>query len=368
MNDRRFTNWQAMCILISTIAGVGVLPLPRLAVAAGETAAPLVTVAGILLGALLVMLWSLLGMRFPGLSPVAYSKLILGKWASGVLLVVIALFYLVATAFSFREFSEVTGSFVLRRTPLEVILFMMLLLVLVSARKDIYSFTLIHAFYTPFVVGPAVFIMLLSFSEVDQLNLQPFTTNPDLTFWIGSLGITTLFRNVVIYSFIVPRMKNPQKALKVGLIGTAISGGLYLVIVITTVGVFGAEEIKRLVWPTLELGRATIVPGEFLERMDAIFLIVWIISVFNSLLSGYYLILLIIKEELGLKDHRMLATFLMPFMFLAAMMPQNVIQLYRLSTRLLPWGLIAMILIPSVLLLIAGIRGKGGVTHAPDKG
>ncbi|MEY9092236.1 GerAB/ArcD/ProY family transporter [Paenibacillus sp. RC84] len=367
MNDQRLTNWQAMCILISTIAGVGVLPLPRLAVTAGETAAPLITAGGILLGALLVMLWSLLGMRFPDLSPVAYSKLILGKWASGALLVVIALFYLVATAFSFREFSEVTGTFVLRRTPLEVILFMMLLLVVLSARKDIYSFTLIHAFYTPFVVGPVVVIMMLSFKEVELLNLQPFTTNPDFTFWIGSLGITTLFRNVVIYTFIVPRMRNPQKALKVGLTGTAISGGLYLVIVITTVGVFGAEEIKRLVWPTLELGRATIVPGEFLERMDAIFLVTWIISVFNSLLSGYYLILLIIKEELGLKDHRMLATFLMPFMFLAAMMPQNVIQLYRLSTHILPWGLIAMIVIPSALLLIAGIRGKGGVAHAPDK-
>ncbi|WP_068773362.1 endospore germination permease [Paenibacillus sp. FJAT-26967] len=359
-NHPQISNLQAGSILVTTLIGIGVLPLPRVAVLAGENSAPLVTLVAIVVAALIVTAWSLLGIRFPRQSPVVYGKTIIGKWLSGLFIVVITAYFIVTTAITFREFGEVMNTFVLRQTPLEIIIMMMLLLVAVTARKDIYSFSLIHSFYMPFVIFPALFIVILSLGNVDWLNLQPVLRTPDMKFWMGSLGIAALFRNVLIYTYIIPRMENPRTAMRIGIISTSISGGLYLLLVIASVGVFGPQEIKLLLWPTLELGRATIIPGEFLERLDATFLIVWVISVFNSLLSGYYFIVLTLKEQLGLKDHRMIATLLLPFFFLFSMLPQNLLQLYTISSIMVPGGLLLLVGYPCILLVVAYIRKKGG--------
>ncbi|MZQ87117.1 endospore germination permease [Paenibacillus sp. 5J-6] len=357
-HPRQITVIQAAIILISTIIGVGVLALSLFAVRAADSGAPLVTFLGLLLGLAGLWLLTKLGMRFPEQSIIEYSKELIGKWTAGVFSVLIIAFFALITALAAREFGEVVVTSVLMKTPLEVTVIVMLLLAAVSSRADITTFTYFHHFYFPVIVFPGLLIVVLSLKNAHLVNLLPIWGNEPKGMFGGILTMAALFQGSFVMTIVIPAMRRPEKAMIAGYIGMAISGALYVLIVIATVGVFGAEEIKKLVWPTLELAKTTSLPANILERLDGAFLAVWVTAVFTTLLSSYYLAIHFTSRLLKLKDHKMFAFFLMPFIYVMAMFPQNLLQMYEIIQVVGRWGLIFTVVYPLVLFIMAVIRKK----------
>jgi spore germination protein len=366
---RQVTAIQAAAILISTIIGVGILPLPRFAVDAANTGAPLVSFVGILLASFGLWLITKLGMRFPNKSIIRYSEDILGKWAARLVSVAIILFFAVLTSLAAREFGEVVVSSVLRRTPLEVTVIVMLILATINTRHDFTVFTYIHHFYLPVLVAPGLLIVILSLKNANMLNILPLLGNtPNIgSMMNGVLTVAALFQGSFIYTLVIPAMRRPERAMKAAAWGMGIAGGLYLLIVIATVSVFGAQEIKLLLWPTLELARTTTLPANILERLDAPFLIIWVIAVFSTLLSSNYLMIHAASELFRLRDHKMFTFFVLPFVFVIAMFPQNVLQMYQIIQLVGKIGLILTITYPLLLLVVAMIRKKRGDRQHEEK-
>lgn len=355
---KQITTIQAAAVLISTIIGVGVLPLPLFAVRAGDTGAPLVTFLGICLAFIGLWLLAKLGMRFPTKSIVQYSEDIMGKWIAWVGTVLIISFFAMLSSLAAREFGEVVITSVLKRTPLEVTVIVMLLLAALSARNDLTTFAYIHHFYLPLLVAPALLIVTLSLKNAEWIYLQPILGNKPKGFGEGVLTIAALFQGAFVLTMVIPMMRRPENALKASIAGIGIAGGLYLSIVIAAVGVFGAEETKRLLWPTLELAKTTTLPANILERLDAAFLAVWVTAVFTTLFSSYYFTIHSIGRLLRLRDNKMLAMFILPFVFTMAMLPQSLLQLYEIIEIVGRIGLLITIVYPLILYLVALIRGK----------
>jgi spore germination protein len=357
---RQITVIQTAAILISTIIGVGVLPLPLFAVRAADSGAPLVTLLGMLLAWVGLMLIAILGMRFPRQSIIQYSETILGRWAAWIGSLCIIAFFAILTSLAAREFGEVVVTSVLKRTPLEVTVTVMLLLAAISARNDITTFAYIHHFYLPAIVGPALLIVVLSFKNAEVTNWLPVWGNEPQGMLAGVLTIAALFQGSFILAMVIPGMRRPEKALKASFWGMAIAGGLYLLTVIAVVGVFGPEETKILLWPTLELAKTTSLPANILERLDAAFLAVWVTAVFTTLYATYYLTVHALSKLLRLRDHKMFSFTLLPFVFIVAMLPQNVINMYQVISVVGRIGLLITIVYPAILLAVAILRKKRG--------
>lgn len=366
-DTRQITAIQAAAILISTIIGVGVLPLPLFAVRATGAGAPLVTLLGILVAFAGLLFITMLGMRFPSQSIIQYSEDIVGKWIARIGSACIICFFAVLTSLAAREFGEVVVTSVLKRTPLEVTVIVMLLLAAVTTRKDIAKFAYIHYFYLPLILGPGLLIVALSLKNANVINLQPIWGNEPAGMLSGVLIIAALFQGSFIITLVIPAMCRPEKAMRASLWGIVVSGGLYFLIVAATVGVFGAEETKLLLWPTLELAKTTSLPGNILERLDAAFLAVWVTAVFTTLYSSYFLTIHSMSKLFRLRDHKMFSLFLLPFIFLLAMQPQNIIQLYVIIENVGRIGLWITIAYPFVLLVIAWLRKKKGLRSPKHK-
>ncbi|TWD89200.1 spore germination protein [Neobacillus bataviensis] len=357
-NHREITTVQAATILISTIIGVGVLPLPLFAVRGGGSGAPLVTLAGIILAAIGLFIITILGTRHPQKTIITYGEDIVGKWIGKMCSMIVIFFFVILSALAAREFGEVVVSAVLRETPLEVTVFVMLLIACLSVRYNINTFAYIHNFYVPAILGPVLIIVAFSLKNANPLYLRPLIENDFYSMAKGMLTIAALFQGSFIVTMIIPFMKNPKKAIKASFWGIFISGGVYLLIVIATIAVFGTEEIKQIFWPTLELARTTALPGNILQRLDVIFLAVWVTAVFTTLFSSYYFTIYSIKQMAKLKDHRMLSFFMMPFVFFLAMLPQNILQLYDVIQIAGRAGLLITILYPAMLLAMDLFRSR----------
>ncbi|UKS30956.1 spore germination protein [Paenibacillus sp. HWE-109] len=355
---RQITVIQAAIILISSIIGVGVLALSLFGVRAADSAAPLVTILGIFLGTVGLWLLTKLGMRFPRQSIVQYSEELIGKWTARVFSVLIIAFFSIITALASREFGEVVVTSVMTKTPLEVTVIVMLILAAISSRADMTTFTYFHHFYFPIIVFPLVLIVVLSLKNAQMVYLMPVWGNEPSGMFAGTLTMAALFQGSFIITLVIPAMRRPERAMIASFVGMVISGGLYLLIVVATVGVFGAEEVKNLVWPTLELAKTTSLPANILERLDGAFLAVWVTAVFTTLLSSYYSAIRFLMQLFRLQDHKLFSFFLIPFIYVIAMLPQNLLAMYDFIEVVGRWGLVFTIGYPSVLLIVALIRKK----------
>ena len=361
--ERQITGIQSAAILISTIIGVGVLPLPLFAVLAADSGAPLVTFVSVMLAFFGLALISLLGMRFPNMSITQYSERIIGKWLGRIGSALVIAYFAVLSALTAREFGEVVITSVLTRTPLEVTVIVMLLLAAIATRNSVTTFAYIHHFYFPLLLFPALLIVALSLKNAEGLNLQPMWGNeswgrPET--WGGILTITALFQGSFVMTMVIPAMRRPGKALAASAWAMLIAGGLYVTIVAATVGVFGAEETKNLLWPTLELAKATSLPANVLERLDAAFLAVWVTAVFTTLFSSYFFTIKEASKLFRLGDHKMFSFFLLPAVYVMAMLPRSILHMYEIIENVGRIGLFFTIAYPLMLWMIALVRRKRG--------
>lgn len=357
---RQITTLQAAAVLISTIIGVGVLSLPLFAVRSADSGAPLVTLIGILIAFAGLLILAKLELRFKRQFLIVYSERIIGKWPARVFGVLIIGFFALLTSLAAREFGEVVITSVLKRTPLEVTVMVMLVLAAISTRNDISTFAYIHHFYLPVLVGPALLIIALSLKNADVVNLLPIWGNQPRGMLTGAVTVAGLFQGSFILTMVTPAMRHPDKIVKSITWAIIIAGGIYLLFVIAVVAVFGNEEVKNLLWPTLELAKATSLPANILERLDAAFLAVWVTAVFTTLFATYYLTSHALSRLFGLKDHRLFSSALLPFVFVMAMLPQNIMQMYQIIQVVLRYGLLLTIGYPLLLLIVAAIRKKKG--------
>ncbi|MBW8349471.1 spore germination protein [Bacillus sp. IITD106] len=358
--SREITAIQTATILISTIIGVGVLNLPLIAVQAADTGAPFLTLIAVLLGFVGLYIVTKLGMRFPDQSIIGYSQIVLGKWIGRMYGVMIILFFTFLTAMASREFGEVVVAAVLKNTPIEVTVIVMLLMAAIFTRDDINTFAYIHNFYVPAILFPGIIIVVLSFKNANPLYFQPIfqplIANNLKQVLIGTLTVTALFQGSFIITIIIPYMKKTGKAMKSAIWGIGISGLLYVMIVFAALSVFGVDEMKNLMWPTLELARATSLPGNLLQRLDVVFLAVWVTAVFTTIFSSYMFTIHSLSQFFRLQGHKTFSFFLLPIVFFIAMIPRNMFQMYDVIKIVGRLGLLLTIVIPILIFITASVR------------
>jgi spore germination protein len=247
---------------------------------------------------------------------------------------------------------------VLSETPLEVTTLAILIIVALSVRNNITTFAYIHHFYFPLILAPALFISFASLKHANVLYLQPIIGNTPTNPMIGILLVAAMFQMSFILTIVIPAMRETHQALKAATWGIIMGGGLYLIIVIATVAVFGSEEIKTLLWPTIELTRITALPGEILQRLDAAFLAVWVTAVYTTIFSSYFLCIYGIKQLFRFRDHKMFSFLLLPFIFIISSLPRNIVEVYELIKVVAMAGLIITLGYPCLLLVIAWVRKR----------
>lgn len=361
---RNITVGQTTAILISTIIGGGVLRLPLISVQLADTGAPLLTLLSTVV--VIVGMWGVakLGSLFPDETFVEYSERIIGKWLGRLYSFMIIAFFTLLTGFAAREFGAVVVTSVLPKTPLEVTVIVMLLMAVIFTRGDMNTFTYIHSFYLPVILVPVLIITLVSLKDANILFLQPILGN-GFKMIAGVPEIASLFQGSFILAILIPFMQKPKKALRASFWGVVISGGFFIMIIVASIALFGTEEIKTIMWPTLGLARATSFPGNTLQRLDVVFLPIWVTAVFTTIFSNYILTVQALKQCLRLQDHKMLPLFLLPIIFLIAMFPGETIEMYRYIEVVGKYGLVLTFIFPFIILIVAKIRkwpkkkGKG---------
>ncbi|MEA0565083.1 spore germination protein [Lysinibacillus irui] len=362
MSDRskdKITTSQAVVIIINYILATGILTLPRASVEKVKT--PDVWIS-VFLGGIVAMIAGViivkLSQQYSDKTFYQYTQDIVGQWLGWLISFCVIVYFFTISAFEVRIMAEVTSLFLLEGTPTWAIILPFLWVGLYLISSGINSIARLFEIIFPitFVIFLLVAFLSIGIFEID--NLRPVLGLGLVPMLKGVKTATLAFLGPEIMLLLVAFMypSDKSKAIKVVLVGITVPLLFYVITVVMVIGALSIDGVVTRTWPTIELMRSFEIPGLIFERFESFLLVIWIMQIFATFTITYYAAALGLAQLFNKTIHPFLYG-LLPVIYIIAMTPKNINELFKFGDKIGNVALILFGVIPITLLLISKLRG-----------
>ena len=356
--DDKISGKEIMIAVPSMLIGGGMLTLPNdlAKVTTGSDGWIMIAIGGLIA---LVVAWLVtkLATSFPNQSFLTYAATIVTKPVAILLTSVLGAVGLLITSYVIRNISNTAKEYLFDQTPVEVIALTFLLVVIYAIASSRIGLFRLNVLFFPFVFVIIILLMFFSLKWFDFDNLLPvFETRPS-NYVRGIRASLTSYVGIFILLFYLAFLEKPKEASKMVAIGVCMPILLYSVVFIMCIGVFGHAATADLTTPTIELARRSEIPGAVFERMEVIFYVIWMMTIFNTAAMSLDIAVLAVQSifKKAKKIHIILT--ITPITYIICMLPKNYIQVEKLGSFVSYFSSITTISVTILLLVIAKIRG-----------
>ena len=281
--------------------------------------------------------------KFPNQDILDISEYVGGNALKITLGVAFILYFITIASFLLRNFSESLKIIYFPNTHFSAII-----LIFVAVILNKFGFKTIIRCNLIIIPLALISLLVIFFSTVDEFTIQRFF--PILGFGFNEtfvLGATNIFAfaGIVILYFIMPVLNNPNSYKKVSLVSILISS-LYLLLsvisLLLVIPMISSAESTLSVY----LAAREVQFGDFVQRVDAIFFLIWILSIFSyfSIILSY--ILYIFKKIFKTQHSKPLVYCFSAIIFTVCLMPNTMSNiLYKYLSLTLVFGISIFILI-----------------------
>jgi len=359
-NNDAISPYQIAMIIIMTVTSVGVFSIAGYAAeAAGPDGWLVVAITGAL-NVLAVLMIVRLNSRFPGKTFAEYSQTIMGTIPSKILTFLFAVYFLLFIAHETRAFTEIVKMFLLFRTPTEVIMLSLILVCTYIVRGGVECIGRINELIFPILFIPFFIVLMFGFPLMDFSNLRPVlqTTPAKILTAVPELMIN--FGGIEVLFFYIGYMKDPKKAYKPAVLAVIFITLFLTAITVFCTAAFGSKVTTQFIWPLVNYIRAISLPGLFIESLDGVILSLWMLTVFTTIVSAYYIVSYSISKVVGTKEQKQYVLPLAIVIYYIALQPDSLAELYKWGGAIFPYTIsFFLYVLPIVLLLIAKQRKLG---------
>jgi spore germination protein len=368
---RSISPYQVYALMVHSVIGVGVLLFPRtMAKEAGTDGILMIPLVGILSG---IMLFSIskLGGLFPGLSIVGITREVLGikqiPWLGKILSMLVLAVFLVnwvgGMVVVTRTFGQVLVTAVFRRTPIVVVMLMLVAAAAYVSHSRIQVLARFNEFLLPIIYAPGI-LLIAALIQVGELeHVFPLFQADWKQLLKGSSTALFSYTGFEVALVFMGAYQEPKKALRPYLTAMfVITMFGYWLTYLACLAVFGKEELTRLSWPVLELVKSVHIPGMILERLESAVLAIWVIAVFTTLTNTIFAVVQTLHSFLDLADRRRkwITLAIGGVIYGGALWPTNIYEMGKWGELIGYWWFFSILLVPPLLYVIARIRRKRG--------
>lgn len=357
---------QLQVLLILDIFGTGITILPRTAAEFSEQDAWLLILFGTLLAIFCIYIMSSLSEMFPNDNFITYTEKLLSRPVAIIITIGFVLKIIFSLSMELKIFCEIINQTILTNTPPEVVCICMLLVGAYGAFKGYETRGRMAEILIYVTLIPIIFVFAIVAFDVDYTNLLPVLKSPKKNLFEGGFFSLFAFSGIEFILLAYPYLNNKKNAKKESIKAILFIGIFMTVITVITLAKFGPYEIKKQMWPVLEIMDTIDFPGSFVERQDALVMIFWIISVFIITNAGLFFSSLLLKDLFNKKFKKAKKIhyifILLPVIFLISLLPKNVTETYKFINKIyLSFGTAYMVIIPLLLFIIAKLKKAGEI-------
>jgi len=352
----RITTSQAAVILVNYILAAGILTLPRTSVEKVKTPDVWIT---IILGGLIAIMAGIiivkLSQQYPKKTFYQYSQELMGKWVGGLLCLLIVGYFFTLSAFEVRTLSEVTGFFLLEGTPSWAIIMPFMWIGLYLIISGINSMARLFLIIFPITVVIFLLVVFMSSGIFELDNLRPVLGLGIKPMLAGLKATGLMFLGPEIMLLLVAFMQQPDKAVKVIIVGVSIPMIFYVITVVMVIGALSVDGVVTRTWPTIDLMRSFEIPGLLFERFESLLLVIWIMQIFATFTITYYAAALGFAQ-LFKRNIQPFMYGLIPIIYIIAMTPKSINDLFKLGDMIGNVALIIFGVMPLLLLIVSKLK------------
>ncbi|MFC8562024.1 spore germination protein [Peribacillus frigoritolerans] len=360
----QITTPQTAVIVINFILGSGLFTLPRSA--AEKVHTPDIWISVILGGIIAIIAGVImvkLSQQFPDKTFYQYINEIVGKWVGSLLSSGIILYFLMTCGFQLRAMAEVVRYLLLEGTPTWAITMIFMWVSLYLIIGGINPIARLFEIILPLTVILFLVVTFMSFKIFEIDNLRPVLGEGFIPVLQGVKTTALAFSGPEVMLLLVPFMNQPKKAVKALLVGVSIPLIFYVVSVVMVIGALSVDGVVTRTWPTLDLIRSFEISGLIFERFESLLLVVWIMQIFATFTITYFAAALGLAQ-LSKKSIHPFMFGLLPVLYIIAMVPENMNDLFKLGDFVGNVALFLFGLPPLLLLIISRVKGGTDETNA----
>ncbi|MCQ6557408.1 GerAB/ArcD/ProY family transporter [Paenibacillus mendelii] len=359
LDNRKISPRQYYIMVSLYIIGSAILVIPATLAIEAKQDAWIAEIIAVAVGLLILPFYIQLGNRFAPMTFVQYTEKVLGKWPGKIFsLLFIAGFPFLSASLTLRNVGDFMTTQVLPETPIEAIHIFFLCVVILGIRYGLEPVARTAELLFPFVILSFLLLVILIAPQIEFKNILPVMENgmkPVLRAAIPHIAFP--FLEPIILILLFPYINRSQESGKALFTGMVIAGVVMIVITVLAVLVLGINT-GRLAYPSYILGRKINI-GHFLQRIEIMMALIWMITNFIRLTLLFYISAMSIAQTFKVKDFRFLTFPLAIIIFILSIETiPNSVYLQEL-VKIWPWYALTFALgFPLLLLGVAVLRKK----------
>ncbi len=310
-------------------------------------------------GLLLIPVLTALGRRFPGETVIQYLPRLLGRPLGRLLGLLVLWYFLYLSAILPREFADFIGYSVLPSTPRVVVLTAILTVCAALVRAGCEPLVRTAEVLVPLSVLFNLVLFVLIGKDIEVARILPVLENGPLPLLKASAVPAVWFGQLFAIAFLLPKVNVPRRAAR-AMVGGVLASAALLTLCEFVVVTLLDRLTPRFIFPVWQVARYVSV-AEFLEHLDAAFLIACMEGVLIKVSLIYYAVAVGTAQWLGLRDYRPLVLPIGALLVSLSLASFRDIPHFTsfLATAAPPFFFSYEYLLPVGLLAVAWLRGKG---------
>lgn len=306
--------------------------------------------------------------RFPQQDLYQIFEIVTGKVMGRILILIFSGYLLYYAGMNLSEFVAILKVYSMPFTPPGVLIFVFLSVVAAMAYVGLEGIARVACVFFYPIIGSLFLLLLLGIPNYDFDYLQPLLGYGLFTTVKTGVLRNSAYNEIVLLAIMIRSIHGPKMFKKVGLSSLFLTVFTFVTSLVCILAAFqytvGSEHLSGL----YQLSRV-IYFSRFFQRIEAIFLFIWVISSVVTVSAAFYFSLSSYCRAFTISNHRPL---LLPFsilIFMLALYPHNLAEIIDVHIFLIrQYSSAVLVLIPMMVLFLAVIRGKkGGKSSAKEK-
>ncbi|WP_158630027.1 endospore germination permease [Cohnella sp. AR92] len=348
----RISTRQLAILIVFMTVGDSILILPSLTAEAADQNAWLSVILGGALAMPVLWIWGALARFYPQANLIEIVQSLLGKWLGGAVALYYSVYFFFVAAGLIRELGDFFTIQILAQTPLRAIHLLLLFVLAWGLAKGLEPIVRTGELFFPWFLLMLTALIVCLTPNLRPVNLKPFLSEGISPVLHGSLYVLVYpFAELVALLMVLPYVNRKANTKRDYYLAALFGGLIMLIIVLFSLLVLGPFLTSNQVYPTYALAKKVNI-GNFLQRVEAVVAIIWVLSTFFKTAIHSYAFLLGMAETFKLQGYRRLIG---PYVLLQFGMAYIITPNFTFYTDVLYkywpfWDLTNALLLPLILL------------------
>lgn len=350
-----FGSYESICITITLITTQLFLNLPRTMMEAAWTAGWILTIYVTILALVLFAIISSLYKPFEGKDLLDLGEHIGGKVGRIIIGLITFAFFIYIAPVILREFSENIKIIALNDSPLSFVMLFFLACMIIASYVGLESIVRLSAIIVPIIAIGYLLIIIGSLRYIDLSRITPWMGSGPYEIFVKGAPRVSVFAGVILVYFLYPYYRTRKNFKTIGYTSIIVSGFFFIIGVLTFSLIYQYPTGTESFLPIYQLARL-IEYGRFFQRIESIFLIIWVASALFHLSTLLFFIAYVFKKTFKLKYYKPLIIPFAVIVYTLAFLPHNLPSAIKLEGQFRTFGWSVTFILPIILLLLARLR------------